>query len=87
MFFQVDKIEYDDVGFFILKVYTKANRIGTIMENDIGIEIKIVNYNMKCVNELKKNGLISDIGRGMQIRIGDIVVFYITLNKYDNEHQ
>ena len=86
-FFQVDKIEYDDVGFFILKVYTKANRIGTIMENDIGIEIKIVNYNMKCVNELKKNGLISDIGRGMQIRIGDIVVFYITLNKYDNEHQ
>ena len=42
---------------------------------------------MKCVNELKKNGLISDIGRGMQIRIGDIVVFYITLNKYDNEHQ
>jgi hypothetical protein len=86
-FFQVDKIEYDDVGFFILKVYTKANRIGTIMENDIGIGIKIVNYNMKCVNELKKNGLISDIGRGMQIRIGDIVVFYITLNKYDNEHQ
>ena len=86
-FFQVDKIEYDDVGFFILKVYTKANRIGTIMENDIGIEIKIVNYNMKCVNELKKNGLITDIGRGMQIRIGDIVVFYITLNKYDNEHQ
>lgn len=84
-FFTIEKIEFDDVGFYIFKIYAKAVYMGTINENDIGIGVDIKGNKEPCDNEIRKNGLIYDIGRGIEIRLGDKIVFYLTMNKTVNE--
>ena len=80
-YFTIEDIEYDDVGFYIFKIYAKAIYMGQLSENDIGINIDIKGNKEPCCNEIRKNGLICDIGRGIEIRLGDRLVFYLTMNK------
>ena len=82
--FEVNKIEFDDVGFFIVKMYFTAKNTGFIDKKDIGINLTILDKNEKCCNEIRKNGLIIDIGKGIEIQIGDTLVFYLTLNNIKN---
>lgn len=84
-FFTIENIEFDDVGFYIFKIYTKAVYMGTINENDIGIGVDIKGNKEPCYNEIRKNGLIYDNGKGIEIRLGDKIVFYLTMNKTVNE--
>ena len=83
-YFDVNKIEFDDVGFFIIKMYFTAKKTGFIDEKDIGLNLTILDKNEKCCNEIRKNGLIIDIGKGVEIQIGDTLVFYLTLNNIKN---
>ena len=85
--FNVNKIEFDDVGFYIIKMYFTAKKSGFISKNNIGININILEKNEKICNEIRKNGLIIDIGKGVEIQIGDILVFYLTLNNLKNENE
>ena len=85
--FNVNKIEFDDVGFYIIKMYFTAKKSGFINKNNIGININILEKNEKICNEIRKNGLIIDIGKGVEIQIGDILVFYLTLNNLKNENE
>ena len=80
-YFTIEDIEYDDVGFYIFKIYAKAIYMGQLSENDIGINIDIKGNKEPCCNEIRKNGLICDIGRGIEIRLGDRLVFSLTMNK------
>ena len=82
--FKILKILFDDVGYYIFKIYLKAIKIGEIgkkKENDIGIKIKIKNKNDFVSNECKKNNLILDRKNEIEMHIDDILVFYFTKNK------
>ena len=85
--FNVNKIEFDDVGFYIIKMYFTAKKSGFISKNNIGININILEKNEKICNEIRKNGLIIDIGKGVEIQIGDILVFYLIFNNFKNENE
>ncbi len=43
--------------------------------------MKVVDFMKPIVNEVKKNGLIYEGNDNFQVRVGDIVVFYLSKNK------
>ena len=82
--FKILKILFDDVGYYIFKIYLKAIKIGEIgenKENHIGITIKINKKNDIVSNECKKNNLIFDRKNEIEMHIDDILVFYFSKNK------
>jgi len=83
--FSIERILFDDVGHYIFKFYLKAFSPGYLKRPELGIRIKIMNPNEAIVNEAKKNFLIFDKSNEIQVRIGDTIVFYFTVNKQTNE--
>jgi hypothetical protein len=89
--FIVQRVLYDDVGFFLFKIFLIAavqgiynfyNSLGKITNGDeMGIQIEVMNPDKKVVNEVKKNCLIFDRKNSLQCRVGDILVFYLSKNK------
>jgi len=88
--FLIQKMFWDDVGYDLFKFYLiaackgifKHNKLGTVIhEEALGLKIKVVDYMDPIMNEVKKNGLIYERNDNFQVRIGDIVVFYISKNK------
>ena len=81
--FQVDKIFFDDVGYYIFKIILKAIKTGNSngKDNNIGILINIFDEGKNVENEVKKNGLIFDEKNEININIGDYITFYISQNK------
>ena len=80
--FQILKILFDDVGYYIFKIYLKATVIGDVLnENYIGIKIKIKNINDFISNECKKNNLIFDRKNEIEMHINDILVYYFSKDK------
>lgn len=83
--FNIEKILYDDVGYYIFKVYLKPIKEGTVTEIEkIGINLKIVGDSDNAHNEVKKNSLIYDRKNELQIHIGDTLVYYLTRSKTKN---
>jgi hypothetical protein len=79
--FKVDKIQYNNVGQLIFKVFLLACKVGQINNPEkIGITLDVVYYNNKISNEVKKNCLIFDRKNELQCRIGDTIVYYISYN-------
>lgn len=80
--FTIEKIEWDDIGYYLFKVFLKADKVGKIKgENDLGIELDIKDINEKLCNEVKKNCLIYDRKNILQMRVNDILVVYISKSK------
>ena len=80
--FQILKILFYDVGYYIFKIYLKATVIGDVLnENYIGIKIKIKNINDFISNECKKNNLIFDRKNEIEMHINDILVYYFSKDK------
>ena len=48
---------------------------------ELGISIEVIDNKITLSNEVKKNCLIFDRKNEIQVRVGDIVVFYISKNK------
>ena len=83
-YFEIKKILFDDVGYYLFKIYLKANTIGKIKANEneyIGMNINIVGKGETIENEVKKNGLIFDEKNELTIRLEDSIVFYISRSK------
>jgi len=56
--------------------------IGRIKSDfELGISIEVIENKDNLSNEVKKNCLIFDRKNEIQVRFGDIVVFYISKNK------
>lgn len=94
--FDIRDIVFDDVGYFIFKIYLLAIKTGVIArENNLGIVIKVVSNNLYgkqtlidesntnniVSNEVKKNNLIYDRKNEIQLQLGDTLVFYMSRNK------
>ena len=81
--FKIKKILFDDVGYYIFKIYLEANKEGELIceKGQIGIKIKILGNEANVSNEVKKNNLIYDRKNELQLHIGDQLVFYLSKNK------
>jgi len=52
-----------------------------IHEEALGINIEVVDFSEPIINEVKKNGLVYEQSNSFQLRIGDILVFYLAKNR------
>ena len=79
--FHIMNILFDNVGYLIFKFYLEGIIPGVIGPDDeIGMKIKVLDFNEKKSNEAKKNNLVFDRKNEIQMHIGDIFIFYISKN-------
>ena len=79
--FNILKILFDNVGYYIFKFYLEGSIPGVIGPDDeIGMKITVLNLNENKSNETKKNNLVFDRKNEIQMHIGDVFVFYISKN-------
>ena len=79
--FNILKILFDNVGYYIFKFYLEGAIPGFIGPDDeIGMKLKVLNLNENKSNETKKNNLVFDRKNEIQMHIGDVMVFYISKN-------
>ena len=79
--FHIMNILFDNVGYLIFKFYLEGIMPGVIGPDDeIGMKIKVLDFNEKKSNEAKKNNLVFDRKNEIQMHIGDVLIFYISKN-------
>ena len=79
--FHIMNILFDNVGYLIFKFYLEGIIPGVIgPDAEIGMKIKVLDYNEKKSNEAKKNNLVFDRKNEIQMHIGDVLIFYISKN-------
>ena len=79
--FNILKILFDNVGYYIFKFYLEGKKEGVINSDDeIGIKLTVLSPNDDKYNETKKNNLIFDRKNEIQLYLGDIFIFYISKN-------
>lgn len=83
IYLKVIQIQWDNVGYFIIKVRCLAHTVGKVYyNNDVWIDVAY-KQDLVC-NEIRKNGLIYDNyedNNGLQVRIGDEVVLYFSISE------
>ena len=85
--FNILKILFDNVGYYIFKFYLEGSIPGTVGPDDeIGMKITVLNLNENKYNETKKNNLVFDRKNEIQMHIGDVFVFYISKNVEIENH-
>ena len=85
--FNILKILFDNVGYYIFKFYLEGAIPGVIGPDDeIGMKITVLNLNENKSNETKKNNLVFDRKNEIQMYIGDVFVFYISKNVQIEPH-
>ena len=76
--FNIIRIEYDDVGYLVFKVILKAIQSGLIYnKEELGIDLVIKEKNDYIINEIKKNNLLFEKRNVFELRVGDIIIFYL----------
>lgn len=80
--FQINNVWFDDIGYLVFKIHMTAVKKGQLHSFlEIGILIEIKGNNETISNEVKKNCLVFDRKNELQIRIGDVLIFYLSKNK------
>jgi hypothetical protein len=83
-FFYLRKTYFDDVGHYILKFVFVAYETGILLHDEIGIDIEVRERSSYVVGEIKKNNLLYENSNSLQLRVGDVLIFYVTQKKNDN---
>lgn len=77
--FEILKIQYDVIGYQLLKIVLKAVEPGSIKEHrEIGIKLVVKPQKMNKSNEIKRSGVVFDRSNQLTVSIGDLLVFYIS---------
>ena len=85
--FNIMKILFDNVGYYIFKFYLEGKIPGAIgPDEEIGMKITVLDLNQDKSNETKKNNLVFDRKNEIQMHIGDIFIFYISKNVENLPH-
>ena len=81
-YFDIQSILYDNIGFFVFKIYLVAVKIGRIgnkqPEDDFGFNIKIKAKGDYVENEIKKNNLLLDRREVYELRLGETIILYFS---------
>ena len=76
--FNIIRILYDDVGYLVFKVTLRAVKSGLIYnKEELGIDLLIKVKNDYIINEIKKNNLLFEKRNVFELRVGDIIIFYL----------
>ena len=81
-YFDIQNILYENIGFFIFKIYlvaVKKGRIGNKQsEDDFGFNITIKEKGDYVENEIKKNNLLLDRREIYELRLGETLILYFS---------
>jgi hypothetical protein len=79
--FNILKILFDNVGYYIFKFYLEGSKPGFIYKDDeIGLDITVLPQPIDKSNETKKDNLVFDRKNEIQLHLGDVLIFYISKN-------
>ena len=79
--FNILKILFDNVGYYIFKFYLEGSKPGFIYKDEeIGLDITVLPQPIDKSNETKKNNLVLDRKNEIQLHLGDVLIFYISKN-------
>ena len=81
-YFEIKNILFENIGFYVFKIYLVAIRTGRIdsklINDDFGINIIIKNSGDSIENEIKKNNLLLERKENYEMRLGDTIMMYFT---------
>ena len=81
-YFDIQNILYENIGFFIFKIYLVAVKKGRIgnrqLEDDFGFNITIKEKGDYVENEIKKNNLLLDRKEVYELRLGETIILYFS---------
>ena len=62
------------------RIQFKACQLGVVDDcySIFGVNVEIVSDNDECINEVKRCGLVFDLEENLQLKVGDILVFYVS---------
>ena len=75
--FIINDILCDDYVFCVYKFHLTAKITGFLFNNDLNIKIYIKGKNDYIENEIKKNNLLFEKSKIIEIRVGESIIFYI----------
>ena len=73
--FDVKAVEYSNVDILAMKFHLLAKKVGDLKTKMLGVGIRIMEG--ECTNEVKKAGLAIERQCGLELRIGDLLIFYL----------
>eukprot|EP00826_Nyctotherus_ovalis_P027992 TRINITY_DN2198_c0_g2_i1.p1 TRINITY_DN2198_c0_g2~~TRINITY_DN2198_c0_g2_i1.p1 ORF type:complete len:505 (-),score=127.95 TRINITY_DN2198_c0_g2_i1:153-1667(-) len=75
--FKIEDLEYSNIDKYVLKVKLRATVKGRNDPDIFGIGVKVVDAKHdECTNEVKKLGLAIERYADVEVRVGDLLVFY-----------
>ena len=80
-YFKIKNIFFGNVGLSVYKFHLVADRIGILFNNNINIKIIIKDSDDYVENEVKKNNLLFERNNSFEIRKGENIIFYLSMNE------
>jgi len=80
-YFKIKNIFFANVGLSVYKFHLVADHIGILVNNNLNVKIVIKESDDYIENEVKKNNLLFERNNSFEIRKGENVIFYLTMNE------
>ena len=81
-FFEINQIQFANIGVYIFRVELKAIKSGEINnKNKIEIRIKIKDKKDYVENEIRKNNLLFERRDIFELKVGDQLLYYFSLKQ------
>ena len=78
-YFLVKDIFYADIGLLVFKYNLVANNVGILENPNLNIKIVIKEKEKYIENEIKKNNLLLEKNKAIEIRKGENLIFFISI--------
>ena len=78
-YFLVKDIFYADIGLLVFKYNLVANNVGILENPNLNIRIVIKEKDQYIENEIKKNNLLLEKNKAIEIRKGENLIFFISM--------
>ena len=78
-YFLVKDIFYADIGLLVFKYNLVANNVGILKNPNLNIKIVIKEKDQYIENEIKKNNLLLEKNKAIEIRKGENLIFFISM--------
>ena len=78
-YFLVKDIFYADIGLLVFKYNLVANNVGILENPNLNIKIEIKEKDQYIENEIKKNNLLLEKNKAIEIRKGENLIFFISM--------
>ena len=78
-YFLVKDIFYADIGLLVFKYNLVANNVGILENPNLNIKIVIKEKDQYIENEIKKNNLLLEKNKAIEIRKGENLIFFISM--------